>query len=308
MILSEVGHTLVPNAVEGSAFAINLHVRLYNRFMPENIHLPSLQEKLAESRLWSEVAEAFSKEIAHHLALYGEDALRMAKVGSGLRVADIACGTGTLSLAAARLGATVKALDFSPEMIAQLQNAAQREGVKIDAQVGNGMALPLGDGSCDAAFSMFGLIFFPDRAKGFCELLRILAPGGRAVVSSWLPDERVPLRADMFRTLAALLPELSVAGRIRALSDAEEFRAEMTAAGFRGVEVVEVTHVLESPSIESYWETLERCTPPVIAMREALAPERWNEARQKLMEAMQSRWGNGSISIPMIANLGIGWV
>jgi ubiquinone/menaquinone biosynthesis C-methylase UbiE len=276
--------------------------------MSENGRSASLQERMSVPRLWNEVAEAFSGEIARHLALYGEDALRMAQVGPGLRIADVACGTGTLSLAAARLGATVTAIDFSQEMIAQLQKSADREGAVIDARVGDGMALPLGTASCDAAFSMFGLIFFPDRAQGFRELLRVLAPGGRAVVGSWLPDERVPLRADMFRTLAALIPELLVAGRLRALSDAEEFHAEMTAAGFRDVEVVEVTHALESPSIESYWETMERSTPPVIAMREALAPERWNEARRKLMEAMQSRWGSGPVSIPMIANLGIGWV
>jgi ubiquinone/menaquinone biosynthesis C-methylase UbiE len=276
--------------------------------MPEKIHTSSLQERMSEPRLWNEVAEAFSGDIAPHLALYGEDALRMAQVGPGLRVADVACGTGTLSLAAARLGATVTSIDFSPEMIAQLQKAAEREDTRIDARVGDGMALPLGTASFDAAFSMFGLIFFPDRAKGFRELLRILAPGGRAVVGSWLSDERVPLRADLFRTLAALLPELSVAGRSRALSNADEFRAEMTAAGFRGVEVVEVTHALESPSIEEYWNSLERSTPPVRAVRESVEPERWTVVHRKLIESMQTRWGSGPVSVPMIANLGIGWV
>jgi ubiquinone/menaquinone biosynthesis C-methylase UbiE len=232
----------------------------------------------------------------------------MAQVGPGMRIADVACGPGTLSLAAVRLGAKVTAIDFSPEMIALLREAAQGEGAQIDARVGDGMALPLGTASCDAAFSMFGLIFFPDRARGFRELLRILAPGGRAVVGSWLPDERVPLRADLNRTLSELIPELPISSRNRPLSDANEFRAEMTAAGFRNVEVVEVMHELESPSIEDYWETLERSTPPVRAVRESVAPERWTEVRRKLMEAMQARWGSGPVRIPMIANLGIGWV
>jgi SAM-dependent methyltransferase len=170
------------------------------------------------------------------------------------------------------------------------------------------MALPLGTASCDAAFSMFGLIFFPDRAKGFRELLRILAPGGRAVVGSWLAEERDPLRADLYQTLAALIPEFPIVNRNRPLGNAEEFQAEMTAAGFHGVDVVEVTHILEAPSIEDYWNTLERSTPPVRVVRESVAPELWNEARGKLIEAMQARWGKGPVQIPMIAILGIGYV
>jgi len=196
----------------------------------------------------------------------------------------------------------------SPEMISLLRKAAQDEAAPIDARVGDGMALPLGTASCDAAFSMFGLIFFPDRAQGFRELLRILAPGGRAVVGSWLPEDRVPLRVEMNRILSELIPELPITSRNRPLSDANEFRAEMTAAGFRGVEVVEVTHVLEAPSIEEYWNILERSTPPVRAVRESVTPERWTVVRLQLLEAMQARWGSGPVSVPMIANLGIGWV
>jgi len=42
----------------------------------------------------------------------------------------------------------------------------------VTAQVADGQALPFADGEFEAAFSMFGLMFFPDRAKGFAELRR----------------------------------------------------------------------------------------------------------------------------------------
>ena len=275
--------------------------------MSTSAHSPFSSSLLTEPRLWDEVAEAFSSTFALHLAKFGKDALRLAQVGAGMRIADVACGTGTLSLAAARLGATVTAIDFSPEMIALLCESAQREGVRIDARVGNGMALPLADASCDAAFSMFGLIFFPDRGKGFRELLRILAPGGRAVVGSWVPEDRIPLRADINRNLCALVPELPFAGRNRPLGEADEFCAELAAAGFRGVEVHEVTYEFESPSIEDYWDTMERGTPISRALREWIGPERWTEVRQKLIELLQAKWGTGPQRIPMIANLGMGY-
>ncbi|MGP8227140.1 MAG: class I SAM-dependent methyltransferase [Terracidiphilus sp.] len=275
--------------------------------MSASTHTPFSSSLLTEPRIWDEVAEAFSGTFALHLAKFGEDALLLAQVGAGMRIADVACGPGTLSLAAARLGAAVTAIDFSPEMIALLRESAQREEAPIDARVGDGMALPLADASCDAAFSMFGLIFFPDRGKGFRELLRILAPGGRAVVGSWVPEERIPLRVDMNRTLCALIPELPFTNRIRPLGEASEFRAEMAAAGFRDVEVHEVTYEFESPSIEDYWNAMERGTAPFRALREWVGAERWTEVRQKLIEVLQAKWGTGPQRIPMIANLGIGY-
>jgi ubiquinone/menaquinone biosynthesis C-methylase UbiE len=262
---------------------------------------------LAEPRLWNEVSESYSNSIAQHFSKYAEDALRLAQASPGMRIADVACGPGFLSFAAARLGATATAIDFSPEMIACLQAAARREGVtQIDARVGDGMALPIASASCDAAFSMFGLIFFPDRNKGFRELLRILSPGGRAVVGSLVPMDRVPVMADIYRTLGKLLPSLPFGSRKTPLGDAAEFYAEMTAAGFHAVEVHEVTHALATPSVEDFLQMLERSTPPIRAVREAVGPERWTEVRRELVDSLLDKWGTGPQRVPMIANLGVG--
>jgi ubiquinone/menaquinone biosynthesis C-methylase UbiE len=262
---------------------------------------------LAEPRLWNQNAEAYSGSIAPNHARFAEDALRLAQVEAGMRIADVACGPGPLSLAAARRGATSTAIDFSPGMIAQLREAMRREGItQIDAREGNGMELPLADASCEAAFSMFGLIFFPDRHRGFQELLRVLVPGGRAVVSSWVPVERMPAMADIFRSLGELLPDLPFGGKQTPLGDAEEFRAEMADAGFREVEVHEVTHMIETPSIEEFWLTRERSAPPIQAVREAVGPERWAEVRQNLLNSLLAKWGTEPLRVAMIANLGVG--
>ena len=97
---------------------------------------------------------------------------------------DVAAGPGTLAFIASAAGAHVTAIDFSPDMIDRLRARSVREGVQIEARVGDGQALPFDDATFEHAFSMFGLMFFPDRAKGFRELCRVLVPGGRAVVSS----------------------------------------------------------------------------------------------------------------------------
>jgi SAM-dependent methyltransferase len=164
---------------------------------------------LAGPKLWNAAAGDYHRDIAPGLALFADDALRLGGVGAGARIADVACGPGSLSLAAIRLGARASALDFSPEMIALLEAQAARDGVTaIDAQVGDGMALPWADATFDAALSMFGLIFFLDRSRGLCELRRVLRSGGRAVVSSWVAAERVPVIAEVWRVLGAELTDL----------------------------------------------------------------------------------------------------
>src|SRR6185436_8525892 len=143
---------------------------------------------LASSGPWDLVSSAYAEELVPQLSPYAEDALRLAGVADGARVLDVACGPGTLAMLAARRGARVDALDFAAGMIDQLRSAIARDSIEgVTARIGDGQALPFDGGTYDAAFSMFGLMFFPDRARGFAELRRCLKDGGVAVVSSWLP-------------------------------------------------------------------------------------------------------------------------
>src|SRR5215468_9544402 len=122
-------------------------------------------------------------------------------------------------------------------MIALLERRAQAEGLRgIRARVGDGQALPHPDQGHDAAFSLFGLMFFPDRARGFAELRRILRPGGRAVVSSWQPAERSRVITALFSALQQALPEPAAPPSQPPLGTEEACRAEMEQC-FADVEV-----------------------------------------------------------------------
>jgi SAM-dependent methyltransferase len=262
---------------------------------------------LAGPRLWNQAASDYLRDVAPGLSLFAADALRVAQVGPGMRVADVACGPGSLSFAAVSLGAEVRALDFSAEMVDLLGERARREGISaLQSEVGDGMALPWPDGHFDAAFSLFGLIFFPDRGRGLGELLRVVRPGGRAVISSWVPAERVPVLAEVWGVLAAELPGLPY-NRVRpALGDPETFRAELAAAGFTSVAVQEVQHELEVPSVLAYWRTLARSTPPLIATRETVPDPRWTELCAEIELRLERRFGAGPQRVPLIALLGVG--
>ena len=144
---------------------------------------------LAAPGPWDLVAPAYSVDLVPQFENYSREALQLAALAPSSRIVDVAAGPGTLSILAAKAGHAVAALDFSSKMVAALRSRVEAEGLasRVDAREGDGMALPYEDASFDAGFSMFGLIFFPDRDRGFRELLRVVKPGAPVVVSSWLP-------------------------------------------------------------------------------------------------------------------------
>jgi ubiquinone/menaquinone biosynthesis C-methylase UbiE len=162
----------------------------------------------------------------------------------------VACGPGTLSLLAAKRGARVHAIDFAQSMVEALRARAEQAGITtVACEQGDGMALPYADHSFDAAFSMFGLMFFPDRARGFGELRRVLEPGGRVLVASWQPFDRVPLIAELFVALADLMPGLPFGKNKAPLGEPDEMRDELRDAGFEAIEIHEIAYPSHSPTL-----------------------------------------------------------
>ena len=112
---------------------------------------------------------------------------RAAVAASGLEpgsaAIDVACGTGKLAAALAeRVGpfGRVLAVDLAPAMIAEAK-AHHRDLVQLEFRVGDALALPVEDGSFDAATIAFGIRNLADFEAGFRELTRVVRPGGSVV-------------------------------------------------------------------------------------------------------------------------------
>jgi SAM-dependent methyltransferase len=125
---------------------------------------------------------------AEQLEPVADVALDAAGVQSGDHVLDVACGTGNALLAAAARAATVSGVDLAPRLVEVACGRAAAAGVKADLRVGDATALPFDDDAFDAAISVFGVIFAAPARDAARELLRVVRPGGRIVVTAWVPE------------------------------------------------------------------------------------------------------------------------
>ncbi len=135
-----------------------------------------------------------------------ETAIAKAYLHPSMRVADVGAGTGFLAAGLAPLTAHVDVLDGSAEMLAVAQkNLAQFSNVSFHKA--DGLALPLEDGSLDAVFANMYLHHCPDPLAAIREMVRVLRPGGRLVITDmdahpyeWLKTEMADVWQGFERT------------------------------------------------------------------------------------------------------------
>lgn len=193
---------------------------------------------------WDTVARHYGETAQPFTARFAEAALARVPLNAQSRVLDVAAGTGALALAAARSGAQVLAVDFSPGMIARIAAAGLPN---VAARVMDGQALALPDAGFDAVFSIFGVILFPDWRKGLNEMARVTRPGGYGIVATWQRQG-----AATFLLLGAirrgLFPEresTAMPEAVQVLSDPADFARELVAAGYRDPQIATVVHDFE---------------------------------------------------------------
>ena len=181
---------------------------------------------------------------------FGEALVDVAQVRRTDRVIDVGCGAGAALAPAARVARSATGVELSPAMAERAQAAAP------DAQVivGDAAELPFEDCSFDLVLSSFVVFFMPDPTAALREWRRVLAPGGRIVMSTWgPPDQR--WRAFERPIRGSFVPEMDPdeaqdlgAGlaMVDRFSESANVETELRAAGFREPEVTE--HAVSSCS------------------------------------------------------------
>lgn len=122
----------------------------------------------------------------------------------GERILDIAAGTGTSSVAIAKSGAEVVALDFSQGMIEE----GKKRHPQLEFVQGDALKLPFKANTFDAVTVSFGLRNFEDPRKALAEMYRVTKPGGRVVICEFSKPSRALLRAGYGFYLKHVMPKI----------------------------------------------------------------------------------------------------
>jgi SAM-dependent methyltransferase len=121
----------------------------------------------------------------------------------GMKVLDVAAGTGNASLVAAATGADVVATDLTPELLEAGEKRAAAAGLSLTWEVADAENLPYETGSFDVVMSSIGAMFAPIHQQTARELVRVCRPGGTIGMINWTPDGVI---GDLFRTIKPFAP------------------------------------------------------------------------------------------------------
>jgi SAM-dependent methyltransferase len=126
-------------------------------------------------------------QIAQHSAKGAEEFVDRLAITPGMRVLDVACGTGNLAIPAARKGAQVIGVDIATNLLVQARHRAAAEGLSATFEEGDAEQLPYPDAHFDLVMSMFGAMFAPRPEQVATELARVCRPGGQIAMANWTP-------------------------------------------------------------------------------------------------------------------------
>ncbi len=124
-------------------------------------------------------------------------------IGPGMRVLDVAAGTGNAAIPAAQAGADVTASDLTPELLEAGRQRAEAEEVTLEWREADAEHLPFEDGSFEVVMSSIGAMFAPHHQDVADELVRVCRPGGTIGLLSWTPEGMI---GALFRTMGPFAP------------------------------------------------------------------------------------------------------
>lgn len=241
------------------------------------------QFKSAQRRMWQ---EGDYRQVADRLESAAHQLVADAHVRAGQRVLDVATGSGSVAISAARAGATVVALDHTDAWFDDARRRARAAAVDVALHVGDAEQLPVAPASFDVVLSSFGAIFAPRHDVVAAELARVCRPGGTVALTAWTAggggDRLISVILDQLPDAPAFASPSIQWGDpdyVRGL-----FAAHRVTVAFRRSSLV-----WEFPSVDAAETFLFDASGPLMAARRTLqAQGRWEATHAAMRAAMHA--------------------
>jgi SAM-dependent methyltransferase len=213
-------------------------------------------------------------------------------ITAGMRVLDVAAGTGNASIPAAKADADVTASDLTPELFDAGRRRAEAEGVELAWVEADAEHLPFEDQSYDVVMSSIGAMFAPHHQEVADELVRVCRPGGTIGMLNWTPEGMI---GALFRTMGPFVPTPPPGAQPAPLWGSEEHMKELFGGrvDFRTLErkMLDIT-AFERP--RDYGEHFkERYGPTIVAQTNARNDGREAEFNEAL-DQFCDEWNLGT--------------
>jgi ubiquinone/menaquinone biosynthesis C-methylase UbiE len=227
--------------------------------------MTSSQElKEQQRRQWSGNAPNWDSQherLGREMAEVTEWLCREAQLTPGMRVLDLACGSGHPALDEARLvqpSGSVVATDLVEEMVEATRRRAAETGLNnVETRVMDLEDIAFPDESFDAVTCRFGVMFCPQPLKALQEVRRVLKPGAWFAFSVWGTPDRSPgqtVVGEALRRFGWSQPEVNYdAPGIYQLAPPGKLDALLEEAGFSEYKVESLTLDFEYESVDALW-------------------------------------------------------
>lgn len=272
---------------------------------------PPTTEQIRDA--WDALAPRYDEFTTPENMTIAEQALDRVEVGAGTRFLDVACGSGAVSLPAARRGAHVTAVDLAPTMIEHLLARARAEGlVNLEGMVMDATALDLPDDAFDVSASQNGVSLVPDLERGLREMARVTRPGGRVVVIAFGAPQEAEFLTFFMAALKAVVPDFTPLPMNPPplpfqLADPDTFGQKLVDVGLADVAVGTASWDMRFTSGRACWDMLTSSNPIAVQLTGGLTEEQRSEVRQVLDGMLRERAGDAADAVLHTAmNIGVG--
>jgi enediyne biosynthesis protein CalE5 len=271
-----------------------------------------------QREFWAKAAAGWrlaDERIRKQMAPMTERMMALAGIAPGMRVLDLASGSGEPGLPIAHAVGPSGHVVLSDQVKEQLDFAkekAEAQGLaNVEFRLADAETLEVEAGSFDAVTCRWGIMFMPEPVRCLKVAHTALKPGGKVVLGVWgapnlNPFFTAPWQAILRTAPDAKPPQVGEVGSVYAFAERNKLVAVMGEAGFRGIVTEDVTLTpTDMASAEAYWTTLQTGGLVASELRK-LTDEQLAKVKRDLFEIVSGGDPNGPVKLDGYAIAAVG--